>query len=255
MPHSRKKSKLKSKLKILKSKRTIKPVESIPKESVRDLPDSILLDIPESKYSKCIADDCYFLPINTTLSSKSVGQSMTNPYEISGKIPNQPDDSMIKCIKQNKYYDRENKTCSSLTQSSWDKIHIADKSAYCSNNYMTYNPERNSCTTSLNDFKYYTNKIEDLMLQKSNNMKDPEIKKYIKLLISVVSRTLTIVNGDSIPLDLEEINTSEDYYKQKEELLFLLKNVNKNLKEAYGDPEIDVRKLKFYRYLMHEDNV
>lgn len=250
---SRKKTKsikdIKNKLKIIKNKD--KPTVQVQESTI---PETVLVDQnSDSKYSKCIADSCYYIPVNTNIQKPSIGQSPTDPYQLTSQPDLSRQDDKLICIKQNRYYNTENNTCNSLTEDSWNKIHSGDKVRYCANNYMLYNPERNSCTTALNDFKYYTNKIEDLMLQKSNNMTDPNIKKYITLMISVLNRTLNIIYSDSEGIDIPEIKTAEDYYKTKHIINDAIIEVSKKLKEEYSDPEIDVRKLKFYRYLLQED--
>ncbi len=260
MPKSRSKSRKSSRKSSVKSK-----LKSIVKSRVTSqskqpeqpkIPDRLLIDEDsESKYSKCIADDCYYLPINTTLQTKSIGQSLSNPYELTSQPDTKNQDEMIKCIKKNRFYNSETNTCDKLTTDSWDKIHFADKFKYCANNYMLYNPERNSCTTAINDFKYYANKIDDLILHKSNNMEDPTIKKYIKLLLSVIVRISSIINPNTAEaLEVPEIKTPEDYYKYKEFLFNSLKGLTSTLKQNYENPEIDIRKLKFYRYLLQEDS-
>jgi hypothetical protein len=256
---SRKKSRSlkssKAKLKKLRSISTKTQQDKLEPEKIK-IPENVLTDEnTESKYSKCIADSCYYLPVNTELKKPSIGQSPTDPYELSSQPDKSRDSDKLICIKQNRFYDTENNTCTELNHSAWDKIHAGDKFKYCGNNYMLYNPERNSCTTAINDFKYYTAKIEDLMLQKSNNMNDPKIKKYINLMISIVNRTLAIIYSDSEGIDIPEVKTPEDYYKTKNILYDAILEITKKLKEEYNDPEIDIRKLKFYKYLQQEDKI
>ena len=180
----------------------------------------------------------------------SIGQSSSDPYVLTSQPDMTRENDKLICIKHNRFYNTENNKCEQLTESSWDKIHVGDKFKYCANNYTLYNPERNSCTTALNDFKYYTAKIEDIMLQKSNNMSDSKIQQYIKLMTSVV----TIVYNNTDPIDIPDIKTPEDYYAAKKILQDAIIELTKNLKEQYGDSDdINIRKLKFYKYLLQED--